>query len=159
MNTTIVETRITLKNGKKSVIEEAFYEFCPEIWDNIKSFAMHDKEDFEKIKRNIYFLVDCNIYMYVFNHIVNSRKDMFDKNMRRAYERAENNFYTVCYSKSSNLRKKCFNILETTFKDILADKKNLTLEDFNKRKSFIYNYSSQKLQLEYAYDKLRKEFA
>lgn len=48
MNTNIVETRITLKNGKKSVIEEAFYEFCPEIWDNIKSFAIWDKETLEK---------------------------------------------------------------------------------------------------------------
>jgi hypothetical protein len=39
---TIRQTHLTLKNGKKSILEENCYEFCDDLWREIKSYLFTD---------------------------------------------------------------------------------------------------------------------
>ena len=40
MYKTTIQTPVTLKNGKKVIFEEHTYEFCRDLWNNIKEFAI-----------------------------------------------------------------------------------------------------------------------
>ena len=42
MYKTPIQTLVTLKNGKKIILEEDQYEFCREIWDTIKTYLFND---------------------------------------------------------------------------------------------------------------------
>lgn len=47
---TITNTQVVMKNtGKRFILEEEEYEFCPELWDIIKSYALYSNESFHKL--------------------------------------------------------------------------------------------------------------